>query len=71
MVEGVAFGMSGLRLWALLVTVASVGGLVVYFGYGGWLYWRYYVRRRDRAVDWKIQPRRFQPAAHLVARSIR
>lgn len=62
MVEGVAFGMSGLRLWALLVTVASVGGLVVYFGYGGWLYWRYYVRRRDRAVDWKIQPRRFQPA---------
>lgn len=61
MMEGVAFGLSGLRLWAMLVTVASLGGLVVYFGFGGWLYHRYYVVRRDRAADWKIQPRRFQP----------
>ncbi|MCA9710069.1 MAG: sterol desaturase family protein, partial [Myxococcales bacterium] len=52
---------SGMQLWALMVTVAALGGLVVYFGFGGWLYLRYYVRRRDRADEWKIQPKRWVP----------
>lgn len=63
--DGTAFGMSGLPLWALLVTVATVGGLVLYFGFGTWLYWRYYVKRRDQADQWKIQANRWQPPAKL------
>lgn len=59
--DGTLHGLAGFQLWAMLVTVASLGGLVVYFGFGGWLYHRYYVRRRDQAEQWKIQPKRWQP----------
>ena len=51
--------LTGLRLWAAMVGVATVGGLVIYFGYGTWLYYRHYVRRRDEAEAWKLQPRRW------------
>lgn len=53
--------LSGIRLWAMLVTVAALGGIVIYFGYSVWLYQRYYVRRREQAAEWKIQPRRWVP----------
>ncbi len=53
--------LTGFQLWALMVTVAALGGLVLYFGFGGWLYWRFYVRRRHDAAEWKIQPKRFVP----------
>jgi len=53
----------GWALWAAMVTVASLGGLVIYFGFGGWLYRRYYVVQRDQAERWKLQPKRFVPDA--------
>jgi len=56
-----ASGLSGARLWAFLVTVATVGGLAVYFGFGSILYGLYYVRRRDDPASWKLQPKRFTP----------
>lgn len=55
------YGLSGFQLWALMVTVAGLGGLVIYFGLGTWLYRRYYVNRRDEAAEWKIQAKRWQP----------
>jgi Delta7-sterol 5-desaturase len=55
-------GLTGLRLWAALVGVAAVGGIVIYFGLGTWLYRRYYVRQRDAAEGWKIQPKRWASA---------
>jgi lathosterol oxidase len=54
-------GLEGARLWAALVTVSMLGGLVIYFGFGGLLYLRYYVLRRDDAAAWKLQARRFTP----------
>ncbi len=54
-------GLSGLRLWAFLVTVSALGGLVLYFGFGSILYALYYIRRRDEPESWKIQPKRFPP----------
>jgi Delta7-sterol 5-desaturase len=60
--------LTGLRLWAAIVGVAAVGGLVLYFGYGSWLYLRYYVRRRDEAEAWKLQPKRWpSPKLHRWA----
>ena len=51
--------LTGMRLWAALVGIAALGGLVIYFGYGGWLYHRYYVKRRGEAEQWKIQAKRW------------
>ena len=51
--------LEGIRLWALLVAFSGLAGLVLYFGFGGALYYLYYVRRRDDAASWKIQPKRF------------
>ena len=50
-------GLTGFRLWAVMVVVATLGGHVIYWGFGTWLYRRYYVKRRDRAAEWKIQSR--------------
>ncbi|KAB7495119.1 Delta(7)-sterol 5(6)-desaturase erg32 [Armadillidium nasatum] len=36
--------------------VATTVSYVCYFGLGGFLHWYYYVRRRDRAHEWKCQP---------------
>jgi lathosterol oxidase len=58
-------GLTGMRLWAALVGVATVGGLVIYFGFGVCLYRRFYVRQRDTAEGWKIQPKRWaSPKLH-------
>ncbi len=62
MVDLAADGPTGLRLWALLITVSALFGLVIYFGYGGWLYLRHYIQRRGDAARWKIQPKRWVPA---------
>jgi lathosterol oxidase len=43
------------------IAVAVAGGLGMYFGIGGLLELLYY-RRRDRAAEWKIQPRRWPTA---------
>jgi Delta7-sterol 5-desaturase len=40
------------------VGLAVAGALGMYYGVGGWFEWRYYVRRRETAHEWKIQPRR-------------
>lgn len=61
-------GLTGMRLWAAMVGVATLGGLVLYFGYGTWLYRRYYVARREEAEQWKIQPKRWpSPRLHRWA----
>jgi len=54
-------GLTGFQLWALMVTVAALGGLIIYFGFGGWLYHRYYIKQRDQAADWKLQSKRWVP----------
>ncbi len=56
-----ADGPTGLRLWAMLVTVSALFGLVIYFGFGGWLYRKYYLQRREHAEHWKIQSKRWVP----------
>jgi lathosterol oxidase len=43
------------------LAMAQTGGLGMYFGIGGWFEWFYYRRRKDRAAEWKCQPRRFAP----------
>jgi lathosterol oxidase len=58
----------GASQWAMLVTVSALAGMAIYFGFGGWLYAKYYRRRRDDAASWKIQPKRFlTPARHRWA----
>lgn len=57
-----ATGLSGWRLWALLVSISAGSGLAIYFGFGYAIYRRYYIKRRDDAAAWKIQPKRWQPA---------
>lgn len=58
-------GLTGLRLWAMLVTVSALGGLVIYFGFGAWLHRRYYVQRRASSEAWKLQPKRWvSPKLH-------
>ena len=43
------------------IAVALAGGLGMYFGVGGAFEWLYYRRQRDRAAEWKLQPRRWAP----------
>ncbi|GAB0097319.1 delta(7)-sterol 5(6)-desaturase erg32 [Sergentomyia squamirostris] len=38
---------------------AAIGSYFMYFGIGGFIHWYFYVRRRDRAHEWKIQPEKF------------
>ncbi len=58
----------GWRQWALLVTVCAASGLAIYFGYGGYLYAKYYRRQRETPDAWKIQPKRFlKPKQHRWA----
>ncbi|GJQ72876.1 hypothetical protein Trydic_g1524 [Trypoxylus dichotomus] len=38
---------------------ASGVGYAIYYGIGGFLHWYFYVRRRDRAEEWKCQPTKF------------
>jgi lathosterol oxidase len=58
---GAILGAGALR-WPLLLAcvLGSVAvGLAMYFGIAGAFELLYYRRRRDRAEEWKIQPRRF------------
>lgn len=50
---------------ALLIAVgASVGvSLITFWGLGGLTHWAFYVRRKDEAARWKVQPKRFPPYA--------
>ncbi len=41
--------------------MAIGGGLGMYFGIGGFFEWVYYRRRKDRADEWKCQPKRWAP----------
>src|SRR5437762_220448 len=41
------------------VGLAVAGGLGMYAGIGGLFEWWYYIRRRDRADEWKCQPTRW------------
>ncbi|KAK7079319.1 hypothetical protein SK128_021123 [Halocaridina rubra] len=34
---------------------------IFYLGVGGFLHWYYYVRQRERAIEWKCQPNKFMP----------
>ncbi len=52
---------TGWRLWACLVTISVLAGWLLYFGFGGALYYCFYIRRRDQPETWKIQAKRFVP----------
>ncbi len=45
------------------MAVSVGGGLGMYFGIGGFYEWLYYRRRRDRAAEWKCQPKRWATPA--------
>jgi Delta7-sterol 5-desaturase len=47
----------------LLSVGVSVGlSVLTFWGLGGLVHWWFYVRRRDLAATWKLQPKRFLPA---------
>jgi len=47
----------------IIIGVSLLVSVVTFWGLGGLVHWAYYVRRRDQAAQWKLQPRRFlQPA---------
>lgn len=48
-----------------IIGLSVLISLLTFWGIGGLIHWHYYVRRREQAADWKLQPRRFLPA-HLV-----
>ena len=59
---------AGWRLWAFLVTMSVMGGLILYFGFGSILYYCFYIRRRKDPEAWKLQPKRFcSPKLHRWA----
>jgi lathosterol oxidase len=44
----------------LICLGASLGlSLATFWGLGGLVHYVFYVRRRDRAAEWKLQPKRF------------
>ncbi|WP_420438239.1 sterol desaturase family protein [Candidatus Poriferisodalis sp.] len=57
--------------WGLLIACvggASFAGIAVYHAVAGYLYVRYYVRRRTTAESWKLQPERYlTPELHRLA----
>lgn len=57
-------------LQLLLITIATsvIVSVVTFWGIGGLIHWWFYVRRKDEAEQWKLQPKRFLPA-HLVRHS--
>jgi lathosterol oxidase len=46
-------------MWLRCATVALLVSVVSFYGVGGFVHWLYYVRRRARADEWKLQPRRW------------
>ncbi len=45
----------------LSIGISWLVSLVTFWGLGGLIHWHFYVRRRDQAEQWKVQPRRFLP----------
>lgn len=43
------------------IGISVVVSVVTFWGVGGLIHWWFYVRRRDQAEQWKLQPRRFMP----------
>jgi lathosterol oxidase len=41
------------------IGISVVVSLVTFWGIGGLIHWWFYVRRRDEAEQWKLQPKRF------------
>ncbi|XP_058820331.1 uncharacterized protein LOC131682678 [Topomyia yanbarensis] len=38
---------------------AVVGSYLIYFSIGGFIHWYFYIKRRDKAHEWKCQPEKF------------
>ncbi len=51
----------GASLLAACVAGSVAISLLTFWGLGGLVHYVYYVRRRDRAAEWKLQPKRFLP----------
>ncbi|KAL0833089.1 hypothetical protein ABMA28_001199 [Loxostege sticticalis] len=45
--------------FGIIFIAAHVVSLSIYFSIGGFLHWYFYVKRRDRAHEWKIQPNKW------------
>ncbi|MCA9693101.1 MAG: sterol desaturase family protein [Myxococcales bacterium] len=56
--------------WLAYMAAAIAGGLVIFFGVSLPLHYRYYVKRREQARDWKCQPTRWLPD-HLNRQALR
>lgn len=52
------YRLQGVGYYWLAATTVSY---TFYLGIGGFLHWYYYVRQRDRAEEWKCQPKKFLP----------
>jgi lathosterol oxidase len=48
-----------MREWALYVAFSLGVSVVTFWGLGGLIHWHYYVRRKARAAEWKLQPERW------------
>lgn len=49
-------GVGGLLL---MIGISLAVSFVTFWGLGGLVHWHFYVRRRDDAARWKVQPKRF------------
>jgi lathosterol oxidase len=45
--------------WLRYVGISLLASVVTFWGLGGLVHYHYYVRRRDRAAQWKLQPDRW------------
>lgn len=45
--------------WYFYVLMSALGGNLFYLGYGGLIHWWHYIKNRDSAEKWKIQPNKF------------
>jgi lathosterol oxidase len=52
-----------IRSLLISVGISMLVSIVTFWGIGGLIHWHFYVRRRDEAASWKLQPKRFmQPS---------
>jgi len=45
--------------WYFYVFMSVLGGNLFYLGYGGLIHWWHYIKNRNKAEEWKIQPNKF------------
>uniref|UniRef100_A0A1B0CE06 Fatty acid hydroxylase domain-containing protein n=2 Tax=Lutzomyia longipalpis TaxID=7200 RepID=A0A1B0CE06_LUTLO len=50
-----------LKDWPSFWLYSAIGSYTMYFLLGGFIHWYFYVRRRHKAHEWKIQPDKFLP----------